>query len=59
MPSTRDRRKDADKHVIQRVRQADVVVQLDIDQVAELRKVDVAAPVLVRPPEEVVHAIII
>ena len=29
-PSTQDRRKDADKHVIQRVRQADVVVELHI-----------------------------
>ena len=41
------------------MRQADVVVQLDIDQVAELRKVDVTTSIFIRPPEEVVHAVVV
>ena len=94
-PSTQDRRQDAASHVIQRVRQPDVVVQLHIylcglipftrrvdprdhedaiaatpagsssistlsqHQIAELRKVDVTTSIFIRPPEEVVHTIII
>jgi hypothetical protein len=41
------------------VRQPDAVVELHIDQIAKFRKVDVPAPVLVRPPEQVVHAVVV
>ena len=41
------------------MRQADVVVQLDIDQIAELGEVDVAASIFIRPSEQVVDAVVV
>ena len=48
-PSTQDRRQDAASYVVERVRQADVVVELDIDQIAELGEVDVPTSIFIRP----------
>ena len=57
--AAQDRRKDAASDVVERVRQPDVVVQLDVHQIAELRKVDVATSIFICPSEQVVDAVVV